>query len=259
VDIQIYDENAKLPLLWTIKSIYPKNRNRFDKSLIDQLTELLGTPSSISQQATSLIRNISGPLDISDLTVTLRKGRVRNRSRQSKQKTRLGWKPTSSRVRRKQRLVLDKKRREALDVFGAQWHQMLRSDSEFKTLLPDPAEVSPVFVDYLGAWGHDKININTAPPEVLQAAFHPIGMDSKMVRAIVNYRQKNPIASSSIMRDISEISSIQTALRYFATVRSDTFTVKVKASLGKAQHNLFAVVSLRNTGQLQTNYITTGD
>jgi hypothetical protein len=134
---------------------------------------------------------------------------------------------------------LQKQHYQAMGDFIRQWHdETANTKSEFPennlTIRPEN------FTDYLGYWGHTKINVNTAPPEVMEAAFLPLGITQTAIQAIVEYRQQNPIDRRLNLHDISDEIDRDTsrAVQVLAIPASDTFSIHIKARLGRANYNI---------------------
>jgi len=252
VEIEIQDENSKLPVLWALKSPYKSGKDK-DKKLIQNLAELLDIPVSTMDFAESKAMEIAGKLDIPDAEITVRSiYRTRNRRRDKKTgkvvtakkrpSSQKIWRASRKPFRQKELSELREQRRETMALFGKQWNKTLEQDRDGELLTEPLIDRAGSFSDYLGVWGHDKININTAPAEVLEAAFKTMGMTSEMAQAIVDYRQRKLFANTSELQKATKINTnMYRALRIIVTTRSDTFTIKIKAKYGRAKYELFAV------------------
>ena len=96
---------------------------------------------------------------------------------------------------------------------------------------------------YLGLWGAAKVNINTAPRHVLEAAFTFGGESEDIAAEIIRLRREKPFTNSE---DIKERmygfnDSIQKALPYI-TFNSEIISIKVVATSGKAKSTYIAAV-----------------
>ncbi len=89
---------------------------------------------------------------------------------------------------------------------------------------------------YMGLWGSDKVNINTAPRQVLEAAFTFGGNAALIADAVIRQRKIKPF------KDLNELSarlleyseSIKKCNQYITT-ESNFFTIKVTAISGAAE------------------------
>lgn len=268
VDIEIYDENSKMPMLWTLKSPFTRKAKNIDNQPMQLLANLLKCPKSTLTQAQKLTRKINRSITLPDSetfvykrTSYSRGSRIRGRNRRQKKKVsrvtwrtrRIGGEPPIVQARE------DQRRSEMAD-FASQWRRQLKTDDDYQELLAPLPQLPGSFNDYIGRWGHNRININTAPPEVLQAAFQPLNLTAPMVRAIVRQRDKSPLKTVGQLTHIEGIDqSILRPLKIFTTTQSDTFTVQIKARWGRSQYNMFAGIYRNRKGQLTTHAVFTGE
>jgi len=89
---------------------------------------------------------------------------------------------------------------------------------------------------YMGMWGSAKVNINTAPRHVLEAAFIFGGDQVEIAQEIIQRRQIEPFADiDDFKRTLSRYaSSIGKCEKYITTI-SDFFTIRVTAVCGGAK------------------------
>ena len=147
-----------------------------------------------------------------------------------------------------------------MSTFASQWQRALSDNLEYKDLSSPQGQQSEAWTDYLGIWGHNKVNINTAPAEVIEAAFEPLGFTTAMAQALVEHRREKPFSSTGQINDVKEIDqSISRAVRALTTIQSDTFSVLIKARLGRAQYNLFAAIYKSTNDQLLTQAVFAGE
>jgi type II secretory pathway component PulK len=99
---------------------------------------------------------------------------------------------------------------------------------------------------YLGVWGSTKVNINTAPRHVLEAAFAFGGDGDKIADALIMQRREKPFTSIDEFRrkNIGYGGQIQKCENYITT-QSDVFTIRITATNGPAKCTAIAAV-LRN-------------
>jgi hypothetical protein len=88
---------------------------------------------------------------------------------------------------------------------------------------------------YMGLWGSNKVNINTAPRHVLEAAFTFGGNAALITEEIIQLRKIKPIKDIEELRTIllQYSDSIEKCQPYISTT-SDFFTIRVKATSGNA-------------------------
>ena len=101
---------------------------------------------------------------------------------------------------------------------------------------------------YMGMWASTKVNINTAPRHVLEAAFTFGGDADRIAEEIIRRRRTKPF------KDIEELKkelfryldSIQKCEEYIMTT-SRFFTIRVAATSGKAK--VSAVIAITKDGK----------
>ncbi len=113
--------------------------------------------------------------------------------------------------------------------------------------------------DYLGCWGHYRININTAPEVVLAGAFVPLGANRKNVRDIINLRKKHFIASEGDLNMIPMNNDVLKSIIFLSTIYSDTFSVDVVATLGRVRCHLVGGYYENNKHLIVTQAVFPGD
>lgn len=87
---------------------------------------------------------------------------------------------------------------------------------------------------YLGVWGSDKVNINTAPRNVLEAVFVFAGQEVRLADAVISERQAEPFESmEDLSRRLYGFSNLD-KLENMILFTSEVFTVNVKAVSGAA-------------------------
>ena len=101
---------------------------------------------------------------------------------------------------------------------------------------------------YMGMWAARKVNINTAPRHVLEAAFAFGGDADQIAEEIIQRRRIKPFASlEDLRRDLFRYSdSIEKSQKFITTV-SRIFTIKVTATSGVAETS--AVIGIVKDGK----------
>lgn len=109
---------------------------------------------------------------------------------------------------------------------------------------------------YMGRWGHNKVNINSAPQQVLEAAL-VFGGDAVPVAAeIIRQRQEEPFQSMDDLTDrLSDYADHLKMCEDFITTESTTFTVRVTAYSGMARVSSIAAI-VKSSGTSGTNVQT---
>jgi len=113
------------------------------------------------------------------------------------------------------------------------------------SLVDTEALAAPIFVSenrkesalkYMGLWGSQQVNVNTAPRHVLEAAFIFGGNEVEIADSIIQLRREKPFANLQELKTaLSRYSdSIGKCEKYIATA-SSCFTIRVTAVSGAAK------------------------
>jgi len=246
VDIEIHDENGKLPLLWLLRSPYdPSGNNSKVKTGLSEMATGLSANQSLLNNVIDAVMEKGQSLELpppeKELYQVKRyyKGGRSSASRASVTVFRV-------KVRKADQVKETQQRYRAMGIFAARWYaEFLRQQEDYIPKWSRAAAVPQTsFMDYLGWWGHNRININTAPYEVLLAAFSPMGIDKQTISEIVQYRRDNPFKSLGDLRNIRKIDTdTRRAIINLSTVNSDTFSVYVRADMGRAHYSLIGGIN----------------
>lgn len=101
---------------------------------------------------------------------------------------------------------------------------------------------------YMGMWASRKVNINTAPRHVLEAAFTFGGDADRIAEEIIQQRRIKPFADiDELKRALFRYSPAIEKCEPYITTISSIFTIKVVASVGVAEAR--AVIGIAKEGQ----------
>jgi type II secretory pathway component PulK len=100
----------------------------------------------------------------------------------------------------------------------------------------------------MAVWGSSKVNINTAPRQVLEAAFTFGGDAEKIAEEIIRLRRLEPFKNVEELRQtlLRYSDSIKECEKYIVT-NSTFFTIKVTAVSGMAKAS--AVIAVKRKGK----------
>ena len=100
---------------------------------------------------------------------------------------------------------------------------------------------------YMGMWASRKVNINTAPRHVLEAAFTFGGDADQIAEEIIQQRRMKPFADiDELKRELFRHSpAIEKCEKYITTI-SSIFTIKVTATVGVAEAT--AIIGIAKEG-----------
>jgi len=232
VKIEIEDENAKYPIGWAMLGDETVQREatagfatfcewmKINEEEIESLKEQLQQISKIRPFKVEFKETTTTRREIVRTTTTDR----RQRSRRPQYKT---VKTTIS----------------AFNQVAAQASgvaKLLHSSLIDVDLLARPTIISDrrkeSALKYMGMWGSSKVNINSAPRQVLEAAFVFGGNEVKIAEEIIRRRRIKPFESIGELKEslFRYSESIRKCEKYITTT-SDFFTIKVTAISGMAK------------------------
>ncbi len=257
VDIKIYDENSKFPIYWLLHSPIEKNTDYRAKS-IKRLAERLEAEPAVDKETVNLAQKTGKPLNVPEPVSYLYQ-----RSFSRTQSRNVTWRLKASRQRRSlavRGIDHDKLLRQTMSDFFYQWQKELKQNENYRNMLAPLPNHPGRFADYIGCWGHNKVNINTAPAEVLEAVFLPLGVTRKTAEAVVAHREKNPFANTTQLQRVRGISrTMLSAVRALSTTNSDTFSIQITTSLGRASYSLYGSIYRNRRNQLINQAVFSGE
>jgi hypothetical protein len=88
---------------------------------------------------------------------------------------------------------------------------------------------------YIGLWGADKVNINTAPRHILEAAFTFGGDSVEIAEQIITLRKEEPFKNiDDLAKRLYSYNTSIDKVKPYITAESDCFSIRVKATSGVA-------------------------
>lgn len=258
VVMTVEDENAKMPATWAITTDSKVKRAasdavenfcewmQMDRESIEQLQEDLINIAKVKNFYPNM-----GDI-VTSKTVPSISSRPTTRPSTSSSRRRVTSRRTTSASRSRVVKTTRPKSAHALD-----FARLLQSSTiDLDTLalaIPDTGDRYESALKYFAIWGSQKVNINTAPRHVLEAAFMFGGDAEDIANEIIQIRKKEPIASTDKLEgDLYAYGeSIRKCLPYITTT-STFFTIKVTATSGKAKATLVALIKkdAKNTNKI---------
>jgi hypothetical protein len=237
VRIEIEDEDAKYPLGWAMLDVNDVQREA--EAGLKTFCEWMDINSVRIDSLKDELKGISEiktfKLDYGRTMVTEEMTPVRTTSRSAR-----GRRRTIQRRRIRQRVVSD-------SVHQADFAKLFHGSLIDTDALAAPTIVSESrkesALKYMGLWGSDKVNINTAPRQVLEAAFTFGGDADKIAEEIIQRRRIKPFTDMEDLRKslFKYSDSIEKCEKYITTA-SSFFTVKITAVSGVAETSMvFAI------------------
>jgi hypothetical protein len=241
VAISIEDENAKMPLTWALTK---------DINIDSQAQAALETFCEWMQMDTSEINDLLTQLD----DIKQKKQFTLNPKKSTATTTKTSPTTTSStarsrrtaRTKRTSSSRSTKKTRAPMantTDFARLFHSAMLDSEKLAWALPNTGPRAEAPLKYLALWGSDKVNINTAPRHVLEAAFTFGGKEREIADEIIKIRKEKPFKSVDELRNqlYQYTDSIEKVKPYITTV-SNFLTIKVTARSGNAKASAVAAV-----------------
>jgi len=255
VRIEIEDENAKYPLGWMV--LNDRQVKREAETGLQTFCELMGLDGeqiiALKEQLSKVGEIKPFQLNFRPITRSVRQP-VKARapiSRSSRSPT--SSPSTSSRIRRapaRTQIV-----RKSISVPQQITEQTTHFAKLFHSSLIDTEVLARPYIEgrkesalkYMGMWGSRKVNINTAPRHVLEAAFIFGGDQVEIAQEIILRRQVEPFADiEDLKRELLRYgASIGKCEKYITTV-STFFTIRVTAVSGVAKTS--SVIAITKQG-----------
>jgi type II secretory pathway component PulK len=249
VTIEIHDENAKMPLGWALMS---------DKDLQQQeayaafktFCEWMEMDTIQTDELESQTKEIAEIKKFKFNTKSQKKSDTASKeSSGGSGSSDSGSRPSRPRRRRSKRYT--KPPTPKISPHIIDWVRLFHSP-----LLDTEALSTPIIagedrqesaLKYLGIWGSEKVNINTAPRHVLEAAFTFGGDADKVAEEIIQKRRLKPFKNISELKTLllNYADSITKAEKCITT-KSDFFTIRVTARSGVAKASAIAAVNKDN-------------
>jgi len=258
VKIEVEDENAKYPVGWAM--LDDKEVQREAKAALDtfcdwmdvsdtpdvSIGEDLSPRDLLKQQLTEISKIKPFKLEFKPIT------RVESITR-AEAAVRRARRATTSRARTTRRTIpVSAQIEEQTDHFSKLLHSSLFERAT--ELLARPTVISESrkesALKYMGMWGSSKVNVNTAPRHVLEAAFAFGGPSDApaIAEAIIQRRRIKPFEDIEDLRKalFSYSDSVGKCEKYITTT-SSFFTIKVTATSGVAEAS--SVIAVTKEGK----------
>ena len=232
VRIEIEDENAKYPLGWALLNDARIKREvdagfvtfcemaRLDAEQIDALTEqlaLVGEIKPFKQEFKTITKMVKVPVK----TTSASRSRTTRTARPKSYRKAIPGSQQAS---------------EQTVHFAKIFHSTLIDTEALARPIPGTENRKESPLKYIGMWGSRKVNINTAPRHVLEAAFIFGGDQVEIAEAIIQLRRD--VVFGTVEELKSELlrfsDSIDTCAQYITTT-SRFFTIRITAVSGTAK------------------------
>lgn len=247
VTIEIEDENAKYPIGWAILDDTRVKREADDG--LETFCEWMGFDGDridlLKEDLKKIREKKKFKLDFKPMTTTVRTPAT-PASSSSKSGSR-SRRTTRSRITRKT-FTVEKQIAEQAGNFSRLFHSSMINIEELARPYVDSENRKESALKYMGLWATRKVNINTAPRHVLEAAFAFGGDKERIAQEIIVRRRIKPFQDFKELRAslIGYSDSIDKCEKYITTV-STCFTIKVTAVSGVAEAS--AIIAIIKEGK----------
>jgi hypothetical protein len=246
VRIEIEDENAKYPLGWALLGDAAIKRDA--QASFETFCEWMGFGTenidSIKEELKK-IGEVVKPFSIEFQATTITQTTPSTPTSATR----------SSAVRRTTRTSITRKTVSASDLLakqGADFAEVFHSSLVDTELLARPTIISEKrkesALKYTGLWGSTKVNINTAPRHVLEAAFAFGGDADDIAKEIIQRRRVKPFTNiDELKTSLFRYSDSIRKCEKYITTSSNFFTIRVTAISGVAKAS--SIIAITKDGK----------
>lgn len=265
ITITIEDENAKMPLSWLVTDSKQANKQAENalKTFCEwmswdtqRLRELEATISEAMDEVheKKAFKLNPGPILLKSTTTR----RVKTPARTSRSRRRTSRRTSSRTV---QSTTTQQRPAVAHTTdFAKLFHSSLLDRELLARPLPDTGERIESPLKYLSLWGAQRVNVNTAPRHVLEAAFS-LAMDSfeipEFVQQVIDQRKEKPLRKIDELKELGGLDAdTMKQLNNYLTTTSTFFQIRITSRSGNARSSAVATVVKegRNTQRLAIFY-----
>lgn len=127
--------------------------------------------------------------------------------------------------------------------FGKLFHSSLLNVEDLTRPHLEAGDREEYPLRYLALWGSQEVNINTAPRQVLEAAFTFAGEAEQIAETIIQHRKSKPFRSTNELKELLTEGEkrLQLAAPYITT-QSSFFQIRVSSRCGNARCEAVATV-----------------
>lgn len=246
VVIEIEDENAKLPVTWALMK--DEKYDRQAKVAVESFLQSMQMERfeiETLQKEFNRIQDIkSFSVDMNSPVITTTKDVPVQQSRRSR---------TARRRSKQAELVAEQKKKvtektERSKVLGlTDFSKISNSLLMYTSILEKPAieslDRTESAYKYIGLWGDHQVNINTAPRNVLEAAFTFGGDEAAVADEIIRLRKIKPFTSiEELSKALYRYNDTIEKSKPFIITKSNVFTVRITAYSGTAKASVITAV-----------------
>lgn len=244
VTVEVEDENAKYPICWVL--LDDKEVQREVEAGFETFCEWMDVnyvDIELLKEELQQIKKIK-PFKLKFKPITTRDPvKTRKARGGTRRRPRTG---APGALKKKTVTVEQQVAKQAADVSKLLHSSMVDSETLARpTILSETRKESAL--KYMGMWGSAKVNINTAPRQVLEAAFIFGGDAERIAQEIIDRRRIKPFSNIDDLKQtlFGYSESIRKCEDYITTV-SNFFTIRITSVSGVAEAS--AVIAITKTG-----------
>jgi len=260
VAVAVEDENAKMPLSWLVTSNLESNKQA--KVALQTFAEWMAvdeeTVASLAKELEELSKHklfkmgystILLPVDASPSPDSSAQQQQQpqqpNRRRSITNQASTRRRAAAQQPTQPQMQPQKKARPEVAHAadFAKLFHSSLLNTEPLAVPRMEMAFEDESPMKYLALWGSQRVNINTAPRQVLEAAFTFGGKPEEVAEAIILARKEKPVKSVAELQ--STLSDYRDSIRQatpYIDVESKFFSIRVTSRCGSAKVSAIAAV-----------------
>jgi len=251
VTITVEDENAKMPLSWMVTNFKDVNKQA-EHSLRTFGAYLQMTGEDITQLQASLeeiykekMFRVSANQTLLQDKPTAQAAPATQFSRRTYTRTAPGQRTPAAASNSQQAAAQRPASAHATD-FAKLFHSSMLNHEPLMRPLLDTGERVESAGKYLSLWGAQRININTAPRPVLEAAFL-LALDAfeapELAQKVIDIRKEKPFTKIDELKDVGMLDTESfNNLKNYIAVSSSFFKIRVTSSSGSAVTSAVATV-----------------
>ncbi|MHC4331582.1 MAG: type II secretion system protein GspK [Planctomycetota bacterium] len=250
VRIEIEDENAKYPLGWA--ALENKTVQREAIAGFETFCEWMDVNDvqidSLKEQLKEIIRIKPFKLDFKPITQIVREPvTTPTRSSSTRRTSRSRVRPTRTRTKRKTISAAEQIVKQSADFAKLCHSSLIDTEALARPIIISETRKESA-LKYIGLWASRKVNINTAPRHVLEAAFTFGGDADRIAEEIIQQRRIKPFADiEELRRELFRYSTAIEKCEKYITTASSIFTIKVTATSGVAEAS--AIIGITKDGK----------
>lgn len=258
VTITIEDENAKMPLSWMVTNFQQVNKQaeysletfgRWMQMSEEDIAELKASLDDVYKQKMFKVNPNPILLQQAATPTPPPTGAGANRftsSRGRYARTTPGQSPQPQTPAPAQAAAKERPASAHATDFAKLFQSSLINQEPLARPLADTGTRSESALKYLSLWGSQRININTAPRHVLEAAF-TLAVDSfdapELAQKVIEQRKEKPFAKVEELKDAGMMDTETfNSVRNYVTTTSNFFKIRVTSQSGNATASAVATV-----------------